>query len=328
MADNSVFSGKSNSLLVGEEASYGAGGTADKDLGYISRATLTQTEEFEEVPSIGARNVQENVRTKYRVRGSIEGVYQHGRILYYALGAVSHAGGTDPYTHTITEADVLPSLVLQAAKSFSAAGVKNTVVGVKIDSLRVQAEKNSLLKWNAEWIGKSNTRAATTASQTLDDIVPPAPSQIAVYTGADAANPTTELAGVYSWEFNIANNLEPVDPMNSVVITDLVEGDRRYTGRITLPASNAAETVKQLSLIMGTDSATTPQNLQTERAIKFYWANGISPVDAFTTTLYGCTFNEISDPYEKGGIMVLDLPFKAKSLGACSTQDDIASASW
>lgn len=328
MADNTVFSGKSNSILVGEETSYASGGTANRDLGFITSARVESSEDFEVVDPIGTRNTQYNVRTRYRLKGTIDAVYQHARILYYALGSVTHAGASDPYTHTMTEADVIPSLITNATKNFTSAGIKKIIVGLKIDKLKIMAEKSAVLKWSADWVAKVDSISTSTASQTLDDIVPPTPAQIAVYTGATGANPTDELPGVQSYELTIENNLIGHDSVSDVTITDLVEDRRKYSGKVTFAASNSAEVVKQLQLMLGSATLTSVQDTQDRRAIKLYWTNGLTPADTLTITLYGCTFKNMSDPYEKSGIMYIDAPFTAESLGSCVSQDDIASGSW
>ncbi len=328
MTDNTVFSGKSGSILVGVEASYGAGGTPSKTLGYISAARIETSEDFEPIDPIGTRDTQYNVRTRWRIKGSIDAHYQHGRILEYVIGSATHAGASDPYTHTFHEVDVIPSLVLQGTKSFTAAGLKNTIVGVKCNSLRLTADKGAPMKWSAEWVGQSNTMAATTASQTLDTIIPPTPAQVAVFTGATGADPTDELPGVQSFEVSINNNLAPFDAISSVIISDLVEGRRKYTGKVSFAASNNAEVLKQVRLMLGSATLLTVQDTQDRRAIKLYWTNGLTPEDNFTMTLYGCTFDSMTDPYEKDGIMYFDMPFKAESLGALTTKDGISDTSW
>lgn len=328
MADNTAFSGKNSSILIGRESAYGTPVACSLDLGYIQGGNIEQSEDKEEIGSIGALNDQQHVRIRYRVKGSINAVYQHGRILEFALGSATTAGASDPYTHTMTEADVIAAFTLQATKNFTSTSRKTTIAGCRINSLRLTAEKGAALKWSADFVGKTAAMTSATAAQTLDDIVPPVPSQIAVYTGTDAGNPTDELTGVQSFEVTINNNLEDLESLNSVLISESISQQRKYSGKITIAESLATETAKQLNLILGTTVATAPATTQDKRAIKLYWTNGLTPADTLTLTLYGCTFDSMTEPYDKSGITYVDLPFKALRLGACTSQDDIPSASW
>lgn len=328
MVDNTAYSGKSGSVLIGLETVYGSAMACAKDLGYIQAADMEQSEEKERIGSIGARNAQHRIRTRWRVRGSIDAVYQHGRILHLALGSCTTAGGSDPYTHTYTEADVIPSFTIQATKSFASAGRKTTIPGCRVDSLRLTAEKGATLKWSSEWKGLTVAILTTTATQTLDDIVPPSPAQVSVYVGADAANPTAELTGVQSFELAIANNLETVDSINSVLASEHVEQDRDYSGKITFAANAATQTVNTINNMLGTTVATAPATLQTKSALKLYWTNGLTPADTLTVTLYGVTFTSLSEPYQKNGVTYYDATYEADRLGAATSTDDISDANW
>jgi len=327
MADNTAFSGKDSSILVGKETTFGAPVSCTKDLGIISDATVEEVEDKERIGSIGARNSQADVRTRFRISGTIDAVYQHARMLHLALGSATSAG-TSPTTHTMTEADCIPSVTLQATKSFTASGLKKTIPGVKVDTLRLIAEKSASLKWSAKWMGKTINRTTTTASQTLDDIHPAVPSQMSVYTGADDANPTAELTMVQAFELEIANGLKPNEGINSIVVSELIAQERKYTGKLTFTASEATEAVKMISRIMGTDTAVAPADIQTETALKFYWTNGLTPRDTLLITLYGVTYDSLSDTYTKDDIAYNDMPFTAESLGSCVSEDDITNGLW
>jgi len=326
--DNTAFSGKNVSILVGTETTYASAGTADKDLGYIQDAPVTEAEDKERVGSVGARNAQHNIRTRYRITGSLDVIYQHARILEYVLGSVTHTGGSDPYTHTFSEADALPSLKMHATKSYTSTGRKRIIQGIKTDSWTLRAEKGSTLKWNSDWIGKTCTISTATASQTIDDIVPAIPPQFILYTGATAAEPTVALDYVQSFELTISNNLEVKESFSSVEIEEPISQERNYTGKITFAADDAAEIDKQISLMLGTTTSTTPADTQTERAIRFLWTNGLTLEDSLDLYINGCTFDSLSDPYPKNGIIYYDMSFTGKSLGACVSKDDISSVLW
>lgn len=326
--DNTVFSGKNNSILIGWETS-GTVVAATKTLGYVQDGSIEETEDKERVGSIGARNAQHHVRTRFRVRGTIDGAYQHARPLYATLGAVTHSATVQGWQHTITEADVLTPMTISAAKSFTSTARLTIVNEARANSYKITAEKGTFAKWTMDWIGVSATVSSTVVAQTLDTNAPPSPPQMAVYIGADSANPTSELTTVQTFECTINNSLETLEQLNAVTISEAVEQDRIYTGRISIAASLATQTANALNQILGTTSSTTPANTQTKSAIKLVYQDAVStPTNALTLTLYGVTYDSMTDPYTRNGIMYVDIPFTATRLGSCISNDAISDTAW
>jgi len=328
MVDNTAFTGKHGSLLVGVETSYATGGTADRDIGLMISISVEETSEFVECPSVGARNNQANVRTAYNVKLSIEGTYQHSRLLYYALGAVSTTGGSDPYTHTITEADVIPSLKVQYCKSNAATGNQRLIIGARLNTLALSVDNGSVLKFTADFIGQKVTFSDSTASQTIDDILPPGNPQVDVQLGADDSEPTVTVTAVQGFDLNIDNGLIVSKPINSVTITEAIAGNRRYSGTLRVAESAGATTVELIKRVLGTSSSTTPDKAQTRNALELYWTNGLTPVDSIKIVLYGVSFGGATAKSVPGELDILEIPFVAESLGSCSGVDDIADASF
>src|SRR3990167_2493865 len=153
------------SLLFDKETTEGTEVNATVDFGLVQECDIVPTNTILENPAFGSRNVDTLEFGEYTAEGKIRAFWQHGRILELALGTVGHAGAGDPYTHTYTEANTLPSFTVEKAVNFATGDdIVETFTGCKVDSLELTLGTAGVLEWSARVLGMSSNTTDVTAT--------------------------------------------------------------------------------------------------------------------------------------------------------------------
>ena len=216
------FSGKNAVCVVAEEIvvttgapQYGknrtetiaAASTTWKSLGYPTGGQTTETRTMEEIGSIGRRNIQQLVETRFECSGAIDLEYQTARPFYLAvathnaLGSYTVAPGiahdstspmhTQLFRHIIyepefvtggyTDNNVPDPISFNLVDGYTIAGtVSNTVgqpkivrkyLGCKVDSLTTNFTKDGAIKLNLNWKGAQvyASQSTTVANLVIGD---------------------------------------------------------------------------------------------------------------------------------------------------------------
>ena len=313
------YAGVSTNVLIGyEDTAYGTAATADKNIGFVQSLNMTDRNSLERVHAVGARNAQALVPKIYEVTGSVDVVYQNGRLLAYAVGTDEDAEVTDPdYSHTLAEADALSSFTLKASHD-AAADLVRTYTGCVVNSIRLSGDMNSPLKMSADLLAQSLTVATSGAgTYTPDTTQVPAPQFGSFKIGAEAGEEA--ILQVQNFEFTLNNNIEMVGAVGNRLRRAAVPKTRTYDFRLsaaltTDSGASTQDSMEQLQILLG---STTPQSSLTEKSVIIEYDNGVaggSGQRKLTADFDGFLYDEatVNTPVE--GIVTIDLSGMAKSL--------------
>jgi hypothetical protein len=163
--------GKQSYALIGQEATKGTSVTADKDIGLVQTGSTEFTVNLRKVFGFGSSQMQAIPAGKFESSGSIEFIFQHGRMLEYIFGTVAHDETTTDWKHTFTVANVLPSFTLEDGYS-ATTDVTQTIAGVKLGSMKISAGLDSEVKCNVDWAGMKKPVTGETASSAVVSTLP------------------------------------------------------------------------------------------------------------------------------------------------------------
>lgn len=159
MAQNAV-AGNQSYANWGFESSYGAGAVSARVFGHGTKITVTRRNSMERVYGIGARNATANVAKKYEGSASVEFVMSNGSFFRALLGTVTD-GGSAPYTHTYTEANVLPSFSIDTGTELGTNDEVTELKGCYVGSATITAAVDELVKVKLECPYKTETLATS-----------------------------------------------------------------------------------------------------------------------------------------------------------------------
>ncbi|MCX8190561.1 MAG: hypothetical protein N3F05_05050, partial [Candidatus Diapherotrites archaeon] len=100
-------------VLIGKESAYGTPVSCTKDVGKVQNITSDFNNNYRKIRGISSSDVQEFITGIFEASGSLEVKYQHGRLLEYIFGSVSHTQTTNDWKHTFTLTEALPSFTLE-----------------------------------------------------------------------------------------------------------------------------------------------------------------------------------------------------------------------
>jgi len=317
-----VYVPNGTSVLIGKETAWGTKATADKDIGLIQNCTPSERNNLEKVHSVAARNVNTVVAHKYEATISLEAIFQHGRMLEYAFGAVSHDITDDPdIKHTFTEADSLPSFTLH--NGFSGTTDVNTdYMGCKVNTLTLAQDATGQMTMRSEIIAKTSSQASTAIAASISTSTTLPAWTTTLTAGTDGTEGTVSL--VRNWEATANNGLIPTEAVGTRLIGALSEGPRDYEGRVTVAFNTSSEWQRFLG--GASPSTSTP----TASSFIMNASRGTLATDMRALHLdYALvTYDSVSTPVAIGGVIYQDFDFVAEELTECYTYDGIATASW
>ena len=176
--------------LIGVETTWGTGVTADKDLGLI-KANITDTSAREIIESQGISSLESQaINTGMRdSKFSVDGEFQHGRLLEGVFGSVAHAETTGDWKHTFTSAAAGVSYTIESGINNSANDVVFTHTGALIDVAEIRCALNQNLTAKYDFLGKKSDPDGTTASSASEStlIVFPHPMVHVSINGSEAS---------------------------------------------------------------------------------------------------------------------------------------------
>ena len=306
-------------FLIGTETAWGTAVTADKDCGLlISTITPGFEREIIESQSIGAIDTQKITTGAVGVSLSVEGDFQHGRLLEYVFGTVAHAETTDDWKHTFTIANDPTSLTAEVSLN-STTDTVLTHTGMLAETTEISIELNGNLKMTTEFKGKSTLSSDSSSGSTISTL-PVFPHALCGVT----------LLGVVATEIQSA----------SVSINKTIERSGGI-GSNLYQQGHATELKCEWSCSLGfTDKSwqelmlggTAPTATSDPAALGFILNadNGVtlgSGRREFKLTLDNCQTASFSQPIEVGGLVFIE----ASGSGLLSemfTVDNITSVAW
>lgn len=169
--------------------------------------------------------------------GSIPIILQDGRILKYVLGTCSDTGATTPYTHTITTAETLPSMCIEAVWNDGTSDFLRYYTGVKCSGASISAEEEGSLKCN---VSVEAALAAASANTKTDVGTLPTTNPYMFYEGV-CTFWGSAFARVQNFTIDVKRNLKPrryIQSTNGEYPYEINEGTRDITLTATIIAAD------------------------------------------------------------------------------------------
>lgn len=243
MAPTTPYKGELQRILFKLEDSFGteSGSNTWRRFGITHGADLPDLDsQFDPQWHIGeGRNWQFMPKPKLLYTGTIPNIWvQNGQFFKYILGSVSTAG-SDPYTHTISEASQLPSFTLESSNKDASESVAlvRRWQGCKVNRATFEAREGEQIILNLdEFQAKSMTHNKSGvrgyAAMSANSVDPLTTQPYFFFEGAISIAGST-IARIRSWRLEVNNNNEapyycqngsPDDPE----IYSVDEGRRMY----------------------------------------------------------------------------------------------------
>lgn len=165
-----TYGSTASRYLIGKESTFGTSVVPDKDVGIVTEVTDSNSREVIRVPKgIGDRGNKTVRAGTIDVGDSVTFQFQHGRILEYVLGGVSHTETTGDWVHTFTQEASVPSFTSESSESgTSDTGVKKT--SNIIDTFSVSIEINGILTGEFSSLAADSEVLTTASTRVTSDL--------------------------------------------------------------------------------------------------------------------------------------------------------------
>jgi len=213
--------------------------------------TVTRNNNAERVFGVGARNATATVNKNYGGALTVSGVLSNAYWLLGVLGANEDGGTVGAYTHTYTEADILPSFTTITSFELGTTDFASDLIGCVINSCTISAAVNEALKFSLEGVYRYESLGETKTSDNAD--VEP------VFTfahGSIEMPDGTTIAAVQSFELTIVENAEAIYGIGSRFMTGVVAKNREYNFSMTAAFNDYTDLLTYF--MNGTSTATAP----------------------------------------------------------------------
>ena len=213
--------------------------------------TMSRTNNAERVFGVGARNATATINKQYGGTMTISGVLSNPYWLLGVLGVNNDAGDPGAYTHTYTEADILPSFTTKLGFELGDTDFQSEVIGCVINTCTISAAVNEPIRFSLECSFRYEN-LGTAKSGDIPDVEP-------VFTfahGSIEMPDGTDIAGIQSFELTFNNNAEPVYGVGARFMTGVVAKNREYN--FTCTAAFNDYTALLTYFMDGTNSASVP----------------------------------------------------------------------
>ena len=283
-------------------------------MGIVQQITPTSKSEIMAINAMDdtdSRNVSDYIETLRTYSGSVEFLVQHCRPLSMAIGTDTITG-SDPYTHTFVEGNILKSFDLNFGYQHTTDHAVD-YTGCVVNRMSLECAKGEFLKCSLEFIAQNGTDHAFRDYQS-GDAFKEYPSigsgSMRPYSYSDAS--ITIDGNTYTPEnikMSVNNNLlsEPVlNASNGKRIAEPIPQLREYEASATIKM--ATDTLYDL-WESGTYASTDP-------VITF--ARSIN--DKVVFTLKNAILESAISPFNiSEGLVLVELPFKVREIGVIET---------
>jgi len=213
--------------------------------------SVTRNNNAERVYGVGARNATATINKQFGGSMTVSGVLSNAYWLLGVLGANSDGGAPGAYTHTYTEADILPSFTTTTSFELGTTDFASDLIGCVINSCTISAAINEALKFSLDCIYRYENLGTTKIADNPD--VEP------VFTfahGSIEMPDGTDIAAIQSFELTIVNTAEAVYGVGSRFTSAIVAKNREYN--FTMTAAFNDHTDLLTYFMNGTNSASAP----------------------------------------------------------------------
>ena len=299
-------------VLIGKETTWGTAVSPTKDVGIVTDANVTATNEVISSRGLSSRSLDLLQMGQFRFRLDITNQFQHGRWIEYALGTKASATGSDPYVHGFTEGDNLPSCTVEIGLDGTTDDAE-TYEGCMMNSYTLALDLGGVVTERAELMAETVVTSAS-AETAVTDTLPTLSSHVATFKTGTAASEVA-VAQCRAFEWTVNNNLMPVDKFGSFLVQDLVEGPRDYSLRATLAFTDTNERSK---FFAGVNSKTAPTTADFAGFSTVIEADDAANSRRITMTLTDCHYTEYGRPISVGGVILQEI-FRQFTIAASRT---------
>lgn len=304
----SIGTGWGQYVDFGYETTFGTdSSTYPRSFGHGAKITINRTNSSERVYALGNRNAQATVAKQYEGKATVEFLLNNATFLRGIFGAVADAGA-GPYTHTYTEANVVPSITISTGSELGTNDEVTKLLGCKFDSLTLTAAVGELVKCRTEVFYKTETLATSGIGSQVAE----ADSPFSFAQGVLQLPSGTTIGNVQSIEITVNNTLEKVFGLGSRFPSATVEKNREYNLRMTVAFSDTTVLLTKFLGASGNPIAGTPAESAT---LVLTFTNGLSSTDERTIaiTLANIHLNEETLPKDINEITKEDVTGWARS---------------
>lgn len=275
--------------------------------------TVTRANNAERIFGVGARNATATVSKQYGGAVVISGALSNAYWLLGVLGANLDGGGVGAYTHTYSEADILPSFTTTTSFELGTTDFASDLIGCVINTCTISAAINEALRFSLDCIYRYEN-LGTTKLNDLADIEP-------VFTfahGSIEMPDATDIAAIQSFELTIVNNAEGVYGVGSRFMTAVVAKNREYNFSCTAAFNDYTDLLTYF--MNGTSSATAPAaGSNTETTLELTFTNDDG--DILDIDITGVVLNEETLPQNVNEVVKEDVTGWGRGCGAVYTND-------
>ena len=213
--------------------------------------TITRNNNSERVFGVGARNATATVNKQYGGTFTVNGMVSNAYWLLGVLGENADGGTTGAYTHTYTEANILPSFTMTTSFELGTTDFASDLIGCVVNECTISAAVNEALKFSLDGIYRYEN-LGTTKLVDNPDVEP-----IFTFAHGSIEMPDgTSIAAIQTFELTIVNNAEGVYGVGSRFMTGVVAKNREYNFSFTAAFNNYTSLLTYF--MNGTAVATAP----------------------------------------------------------------------
>jgi len=166
------YHSKHGYVLIGKEDSgWGTAATANKDVGLVQDLNWSPTVDYKKTWTFSSMALQQFASGKYGIRGTLDTVFQHGRLLQYIMGTVSNANSGSDYKHTYSLNSDDSSFTMEDGYN-SSSDIVNTLKGCKLDSLTLSLGLDGVLRQRCSFFARDVDPSGTSATAASIDNLP------------------------------------------------------------------------------------------------------------------------------------------------------------
>lgn len=219
--------------------------------GHGVEISVTRSNNGERIYGIGARNATATINKQYGGKVSIGGSLSNAYWMLGVLGTNADSGIAGAYTHTYTEANIVPSFTTKTSFELGTTDVLASLIGCKIETCTITAAVDEAVKFSLDCSYRYETLGTTGIADNpeIEPIFTFAHGSIELPDG-------TDIAAVQNFELTISNSNELIYGIGSRFPSGNIAKNREYN--FTLTAAFKDYTALLTYFMNGTNTATAP----------------------------------------------------------------------
>lgn len=315
-----TYPGTVKNVLLAKETTWGTEVSPTKDVGLLLKDVSYNWErEVTESLGIGAIDTQAVNGGIFDPKITLNGEFQHGRLLEFIFGTVSHSSTGSDTKHTFTVSDTPPSASFEIGNNLSAGDTEATMTGMLVESAELSIELNGILMLSVTFAGKTVATSTTAAAAVL--------STLQNFPHALCTVKLNDVAATECQEAKIT--ITKVVERSGGISSNLFQQGHAVELKLSYSATLGFSDATYHNLWLGGSSPSTTSN-PTAFNFEIIADNGTAlgsgkrDVSIKLDSTIGKTFNEVTSI---GGLTFVEIEGSGKFNSAYST-DNIASGSW